>query len=85
MKITLQMFIFSSNTCGGSQHKGDMDLLEQIQRIAGKMDLNHLSHEQAERAKIVQHGDEMALGRPYSGLLIPKNGPQERWGGTLHQ
>ncbi|PKU28404.1 hypothetical protein llap_21292 [Limosa lapponica baueri] len=40
---------------------------------------------QAERAGVVQPGEEKALGRPYSNLPIPKGGLQERWGGTLYQ
>ncbi|PKU42453.1 rna-directed dna polymerase from mobile element jockey-like [Limosa lapponica baueri] len=40
---------------------------------------------QAERAGVVQPGEEKALGRPYGSLPVLKRGLQERWGGTLFE
>ena len=37
------------------------------------------------RVRVVQPGEEKALGRPYSSLPVPKGGLQESWGGAFYK
>lgn len=37
---------------------------------------------QAEEDGVVHPGEEYAVGRPYSGLLVSKGGLKESWRGT---
>ena len=37
----------------------------------------------AERAGVVQPGEEKALARPHCGLSVLKGGLEERWGQTF--
>jgi len=47
------------------QYKTDMDLLEQVQRAAKMIrELEDFCYEE----RVVQHGEEKALGRPYCSI-----------------
>ena len=62
------------------QYRGDMDLLEHVQRMATKVmqRMEHPSYEDRLRELRVQPGGEKALGRPDSSLSISKGELQER-------
>jgi len=65
--------------------KKDMGLLEWAQRRTMKKmrGLEHLSYKQAERAELVQPGEEKAPGKPYSDLPVLRKGLQKRRGGDF--
>jgi len=64
-----------------SQHRKDMELLEQLQRRATKTrGLEHLSYEERLRELgVIQPGEEKALGRFFCNLSVLKGVLQERW------
>lgn len=47
------------------------------------MGLKYFSYVEELRGGAVQPGDKEALGRPYSGLSVLKEGLKENWRGTF--
>ena len=64
------------------QYRGDMELLQHIQRRATKLihRTEHLSYEDRQRGEAVQPVEEKAARQPESSLSVSKGELQERRG-----